>query len=76
MASWAVTGMPSTTRSWLHGQLLVDDPERIGPIQATGMTRRCPTGEYRTSSERRGPRPTPLKSAGYAGLENLSYPVR
>jgi hypothetical protein len=20
-----------------HGQLLVDDPERIGPIQATGM---------------------------------------
>ena len=31
-----------------HGQLLVDDPERIGPIQATGMHQTPLNREYRT----------------------------
>ena len=34
---WAVTGIPSTTTMLAHGRLLVDDPERIGPVQANGM---------------------------------------
>ena len=31
-----------------YGQLLVDDPERIGPIQATGMDQTLFNREYRT----------------------------
>jgi hypothetical protein len=33
-----------------HGQLLVDDPERIGPIQAIGMDQTLfnRVGQYRT----------------------------
>ena len=31
-----------------HGQLLVDDPERIGPIQAIGMDQTLFNREYRT----------------------------
>jgi hypothetical protein len=42
--------MPSTTRSWPTVSCLVDDPERIGPIQATGMDQ--------TLSNRAGQYPT------------------
>ena len=31
-----------------HGQLLVDDPERIAPIQATGKDQTLFNREYRT----------------------------
>jgi hypothetical protein len=33
-----------------YGQLLVDDPDRIGPIQAIGMDQTLvnPVGQYRT----------------------------
>ena len=39
-----------TTQMLTYGQLLVDDPERIGPIQATGkeQTLSNRVGEYRT----------------------------
>ena len=32
-----MTGIAVNDTTLAHGQLLVDDPERIGPIQATGM---------------------------------------
>ncbi|MCB0905146.1 MAG: hypothetical protein KDC17_13245, partial [Actinobacteria bacterium] len=46
-----------------HGQLLVDDPERIAPIQATGMhqtlfNREYPTQQWATTFD------SPLKSEG------------
>ncbi|MEZ5119538.1 MAG: hypothetical protein R2686_06485 [Candidatus Nanopelagicales bacterium] len=31
-----------------YGQLLVDDPERIGPVQAIGMDQTLFNREYRT----------------------------
>ena len=37
MAKWSCDGHAVNDTMLAYGQLLVDDPERIGPIQAIGM---------------------------------------
>jgi hypothetical protein len=36
MANWGCDGHAIHDTTLAYGQLLIDDPERIGPIQATG----------------------------------------
>ena len=43
-----MTGIAVNDTTLAHGQLLVDDPERIGPIQAIGMDQTLFNREYRT----------------------------
>ena len=50
LATWGCDGHAVNDTMLAHGQLLVDDPARIGPIQATGMLdgRTLFNREYRT----------------------------
>ena len=59
-----------------HGQLLVDDPERIGPIQAIGMDQTLFNREYRTQ-QWATTFDSPLKSEGPRNrLKTCRTPVR
>ena len=61
-----------------YGQLLVDDPERIGPIQATGMDQTLSNrvGQYPTQ-QRATTFDSPLKSEGPRNrLKTCRTPVR
>ena len=48
MANWGCDWHAVNDTTLAHGQLLVDDPERIGPIQATGKDQTLFNREYRT----------------------------
>jgi hypothetical protein len=50
LATWGCDGHAVNDTTLAHGQLLVDDPERIGPIQAIGMDQTLFTrvGQYPT----------------------------
>ena len=47
-ATWGCDGHAVNDTILAYGQLLVDDPERIGPIQATGKDQTLFNREYRT----------------------------
>ncbi len=49
-ATWGCDGHAVNDTILAYGQLLVDDPERIGPIQAIGMDQTLfnRVGQYRT----------------------------
>ena len=49
-ATWGCDGHAVNDTILAYGQLLVDDPERIGPVQANGMDQTLfnRVGEYRT----------------------------
>ena len=58
-----------------YGQLLVDDPERIGPIQATGMDQTLFNREYRTQ-QWATTFDSPLKSEGpHMGVTDVGMPL-
>ena len=65
MANWGCDWHAVHDTTLAHGQLLVDDPERIGPIQATGMDQTLfnRVGECRTQ-QRATTLDSPLKSEG------------
>ena len=48
MATWGCDWHAVHDTTLAHGQLLVDDPERIGPIQEIGMDQTLFNREYRT----------------------------
>ncbi|MCB9428953.1 MAG: hypothetical protein H6524_09090 [Actinobacteria bacterium] len=58
-----------------HGQLLVDDPERIGPIQAIGMDQTLFNREYRTQ-QRATTFDSPLKPEEPSLQRNAPCPRR
>ncbi|MEI2620329.1 MAG: hypothetical protein V9G09_06275 [Candidatus Nanopelagicales bacterium] len=65
MATWGYDGHAVNDTTLAHGQLLVDDPERIGPIQATGKDQtlsnragQCRTQQWATTFD------SPLKPEG------------
>ncbi|MEI2619679.1 MAG: hypothetical protein V9G09_02940 [Candidatus Nanopelagicales bacterium] len=48
LATWGCNGHAVNDTILAHAQLLVDAPERIGPIQAIGMDQTLFNREYRT----------------------------
>ena len=64
-ATWGCDGHAVNDTILAYGQLLVDDPERIGPIQATGkdQTLSNRAGQCRTQ-QRATTLDSPLKSEG------------
>ena len=48
MANWGCDWHAVHDTTLAHGQLLVDDPEPIGPIKATGNDQTLFNREYRT----------------------------
>jgi hypothetical protein len=66
VAKWSCDGHAVHDTILAHGQLLVDDPERIAPIQATGkdQTPFNRLGQYRTQ-QWTTTLDSPLKSEGH-----------
>ena len=63
LATWGCDGHAVNDTMLAYGQLLVDNPERIAPIQATGkdqtlFNRQYPTQQWTTTFD------SPLKSEG------------
>ena len=75
LATWGCDGHAVNDTTLAHGQLLVDDPERIGPIQATGMDQTLFNREYRTQ-QWTTTFDSPLKSEGpHMGVTDVGMPL-